>query len=747
MNRSVLVSVLVLWCGLRAASLHAQEQVDPAVRERLDREFAAAEPQPGDYLPDLELPTLGGRETSIRHAAYGDLTIVVTGSFTCPKTRRHMPALQELKKKYGKQLGVTVVYVIEAHPEIDVCPYLGVVDVTEANLRDKILHRQPTTTVERLAIVKTFHNRYPIEAAVLIDSMDNVAWRALGRSPNAALLVDRDDKVILRQGWFDPEKLEEEIAKRLPEPVKEEPDPFKEKDEEGWRAKESGPDKPPQLANRKPTRAKPEIKRDPNEDVENAEPSEALKEILERLARKSEDRSPHIWDFVRWLEKVNNDKLRQLFKEYPTVVNERLTYGPHNQYRASILQLMIKRDDLEKVEIVCEAGASVNLIAREDTPLTTAIERGNLAIVDYLLRHGADPNICRVREQDSTLRYAILKGHTAIAERLIEAGIKHDIFSLCGLGLVNDVQRQLDEKPERGLKFDKGGNIPLSYAVAGNQPSVVRLLLDRKMAAEVGDRFNEPPVLLAVRKPDTQILGMLLQHGMSPDASYGGALRLAIELDHFDHFKRLVEAKANLGFYERGRTPLHVISSRALRPEYAQVLLDNGAEIDALTKGYSDDGCGPEDPRSTKETPLHVAARNLQAENVAILLAAKAKTDGRDTSKLTPLAAAIVETLLEEKPERGLVTIKAMIDGGCSVDVADSKGKDVRETIAAVLRNPSPKKGSMSERNPPKRYDLPPYLVAPTHWLGPIGLNATKLPASPLVKEIHQLLSRGAKAK
>lgn len=739
MHRSVLVSVLVLWCGLHSAFLSAQEQVDPAVRERLDREFAAAEPQPGDYLPDLRLPMLEGRETSIRHAAYGDLTIVVTGSFTCPKTRRHMPALQELKKKYGKQIGVAIVYVIEAHPEIDTCPYLGVVDVTEANLRDKVLHRQPTTMAERLAIVKTFQNRYPMEAAVLVDSMDNVAWRALGRSPNAALLADRDGKVLLRQGWFDPEKLEEEIAKRLPDPAK------VEDDDEGWRTEKSGPDKPPELTNRKPARVKPEIKRDPNEDDGNSDASVALNEILDRLARKGEHRSP--WSFVRWLEKVNNDKLRQLFKEYPAIVDQRLTYGAHNRFQASILQLMIERDDLEKVEIVCDAGANVNLIAQENTPLTTAIERGNLAIVDYLLRRGADPGICHIREQDSTLRYAILKGHTAIAERLIEAGIKHDIFSLCGLGLVDDVQRQLDEKPERGLKFDKGGNIPLSYAVAGNQPSVVRLLLDRKMAAEVGDRFNEPPVLLAVRKPDTQILGMLLQHGMSPDASYGGALRLSIELDHFDHFKRLVGAKANLGFYEKGRTPLHVVSSRALRPEYAQVLLDQGAEIDALTKGYSDDGCGPEDPRSTKETPLHVAARSLRAENVAILLAANAKTDGRDTSKLTPLAAAIVETLLEEKPEGGLATIKAMIDGGCSVDVADSKGKNVREIIAAVLRNPSPKKGSMSERNPPKRYDLPPYLVAPTHWLGPIGLDATKLPPSPLVKEIHQLLSQGAKAK
>ncbi len=108
--------------------------------------------EPDDYLE------------SIRHAAYGSVKLVVTASLTCPKTRQHFPAIQQLKEKYGKQLGVTVVYVIEAHPETDICPYLGVVDITEANLRDNIRFRQPTTMEGRVKLAEMFSARYPSTA-------------------------------------------------------------------------------------------------------------------------------------------------------------------------------------------------------------------------------------------------------------------------------------------------------------------------------------------------------------------------------------------------------------------------------------------------------------------------------------------------------------------------------------------------------------------------------------------------------
>ncbi len=106
---SCIACVSTLW----TASLHAQTKIDPAVRARLDREFASAHPQPGDYLPSCELTVLTDQPDAypqaIRYAAYGDAKLIVTASLTCPKTRQHFPAIQKLKEKYGKKLGVTIV--------------------------------------------------------------------------------------------------------------------------------------------------------------------------------------------------------------------------------------------------------------------------------------------------------------------------------------------------------------------------------------------------------------------------------------------------------------------------------------------------------------------------------------------------------------------------------------------------------------------------------------------------------------
>jgi thiol-disulfide isomerase/thioredoxin len=217
MHRFALVVAIGVSFFLAANRLPAQQRVSPETKAKLDRQFAAAHPQAGDFLPDLVLQSLKEKDgnQSLRYATKGEINLLITASLTCPKTRQHMPALTELKEKYGERLGITIVYVIEAHPEKDICPYLGVVDVTDANLRDKILFRQPKTMDERMKLVRSFANRYPVDATVLVDTIENLAWRALGQSPNLALLSNDDDKVLFRQGWFDPAKLDEEVARQL----------------------------------------------------------------------------------------------------------------------------------------------------------------------------------------------------------------------------------------------------------------------------------------------------------------------------------------------------------------------------------------------------------------------------------------------------------------------------------------------------------------------------------------------------
>ncbi len=263
-----------------AARLHAQGRVDPALRARLDREFATAHPQPGDYLPSCVLNVLSDEQEpypeTIRYAEHGYAKLVVTASLTCPKTRQHFPAIQKLKQQYGDKLGVTIVYVIEAHPESDICPYLGVVDLTEANIRDNIRHRQPTTREGRQKLAQALKKMFPLDAVLLMDSMDNVAWRTLGQSPNAALLANSEGLVTFRQGWIDPPALVPEIDKLI--------------------AMETA-----------------ERQKRESEVRDEREPSHELQEIMRRV----DPQNPNQWSVVRWLENVDLPHLKALFNKYP----------------------------------------------------------------------------------------------------------------------------------------------------------------------------------------------------------------------------------------------------------------------------------------------------------------------------------------------------------------------------------------------------------------------------------------------
>ena len=114
----------------------------------------------------------------------------------------------------------------------------------------------------------------------------------------------------------------------------------------------------------------------------------------------------------------------------------------------------------------------------------------------------------------------------------------------------------------------------------------------------------------------------------------------------------------------------------------------------------------------------------------------KAKPNELDQAGLTPLAAAILCTCTadEEEAERGLATIKALVEGGCSLEVKDSHLADVRSAIAGILRKPA-SKAIQSESSWMK-----PIEIEPTQYRGPIGFDATKLNASPLLLKIQNLL-------
>mgnify|MGYP001283865933 CR=1 FL=1 len=159
--------------------------------------------QPGERLPELSLVTLDGGRAALEGTYGGRPIVLVTASLTCNVARRRQAELDQLAARFGEAVAVVVIYTIDAHPAVDACPYTGEEWVPADNERDAVLIRQPRTLDERIAAARDYRDRFTADATVLVDTMDNRSWTALGSSPNVGLVIDAEGVVRSRQGWFD----------------------------------------------------------------------------------------------------------------------------------------------------------------------------------------------------------------------------------------------------------------------------------------------------------------------------------------------------------------------------------------------------------------------------------------------------------------------------------------------------------------------------------------------------------------
>lgn len=180
-------------------------------REQAQELFQSRGPQPGHQLPVLRLVDLDGAPADLVAIQKGRPMVLVTASLTCNVARRTQPQVEELRRRFGDHVAVVVVYTVEAHPAQDPCPYTGKEWVPESNAKDGVLVRQPTNLAGRLALAREFQSRFAPGTTVLVDLMDDAAWKSLGQAPNLGLLVVGHGMVRMRQGWFDADAMTKEL--------------------------------------------------------------------------------------------------------------------------------------------------------------------------------------------------------------------------------------------------------------------------------------------------------------------------------------------------------------------------------------------------------------------------------------------------------------------------------------------------------------------------------------------------------
>lgn len=169
-------------------------------------------PAVGDPMLDATLVRLDGTEAHLSELWRDRPAIITTASLTCPIARDRAPRVDRLlsaaetaspRTENGAARGV--IYCREAHPVGSPAPHgEGREWVTPANRWAGILHTQPQTLEERLALAKLLHRNWLPDWEFLVDRMDDTVYETLGTASCMGFVVDRNGIVRAKHGWLDP---------------------------------------------------------------------------------------------------------------------------------------------------------------------------------------------------------------------------------------------------------------------------------------------------------------------------------------------------------------------------------------------------------------------------------------------------------------------------------------------------------------------------------------------------------------
>lgn len=115
--------------------------------------------------------------------------------------------MDTLYEQYGADVEFFMVYIKEAHPTDG--------RQSQANVRENILIKQPTSLQERTQVASQMCSVLKIKLPALVDTIDNQTNQAYAASPDRLYLIGIDGRIIYRGAkgprGFNARELESEI--------------------------------------------------------------------------------------------------------------------------------------------------------------------------------------------------------------------------------------------------------------------------------------------------------------------------------------------------------------------------------------------------------------------------------------------------------------------------------------------------------------------------------------------------------
>ncbi|XP_032364340.1 ankyrin repeat and SOCS box protein 2 [Etheostoma spectabile] len=263
------------------------------------------------------------------------------------------------------------------------------------------------------------------------------------------------------------------------------------------------------------------------------------------------------------------------------------------------LLLAAGRGNVSCVDFLLKHGADPNIADRDrETPLLTACEQPNEAVVDLLLQFGAQVNRCTV-QGETCLHVACRHGQLELCRKLLEAGA------------------DLNRKNIYGIQ-------PIFTAAQHGHADIIRLLASKGADINGQAADGATPLFEASKIGHVSAVDALLSLNADTNRSMKSGLlplHAAVQNNHIRIVALLIPLTSMVRVRRCGISPLHVAAEHN-RDEILALLVRSGFDVNSR---LSDDRASMFQDR--RSTALYFSVFNGNLEAAAMLLAAGADPD------------------------------------------------------------------------------------------------------------------------
>ncbi|MBM9538543.1 ankyrin repeat domain-containing protein [Desulfobulbus alkaliphilus] len=405
------------------------------------------------------------------------------------------------------------------------------------------------------------------------------------------------------------------------------------------------------------------------------------------------------------------------------------------------LLVAVEAGNLKEVKRLMAEGADIEERqtgwGHQDNSLQIAVDNGHIAIAEYLLIQGANPNSTGRVTWRAPIILAAENDNAAMARILIEAGA--DVHAR-GRGMTTALHLMAfsGSKELAGLLMHKGisievetsnGQRPLHYAASGDQKGLAELLISSGAQIDVKDNRGQTPLHLAVINRHRHLAELLISSGADVNAVADTGrtpLHFATQLeqDADAWVDILLAAGADAAIADgNGNYPFD-LAVRAESADIARKLFVEAIDLEqdlgrgsrrlhrasaggqeALVELFLDLVVDVNAQNQNQETPLHLAAYRGSLEVVSKLLAAGADPNLTDRHGTAPMHIAmdrhdlplfrllvdheadpdlsnrrgltpLMQTMdsAQAEPVIALAMAKVLLDSGADLSIQDSRG-------------------------------------------------------------------------